>query len=338
MRDLSVDYLGLRLAHPIVVGASPIADRIDAVLRYEDAGACAIVMRSIFEEQLELEQLAAHRHLDAHEDAEASSIAPDTDAFALGLDAYLEQLARIRARTRLVVIGSLNGATPGGWTDYARRIEAAGAHALELNLYTVPADPARAGHELEAAQLATVRAVAGAVAIPVAVKLSPFYSSLPHFVRALEGAGARGAVLFNRFYQADIDPVALETVRTLHLSTPDELLLRLRWLAIVSPQTTLALAASGGVHDAGGAVRALMAGARAVQCVSALLEHGPPRLRAIIDGLAQFLDEHDYPSIDPMIGSMSHARCPDPGAYERADYIQLLRSWHGPAPGGARIR
>lgn len=331
MKDLSVDYLGLRLAHPIVVGASPIADRLDAVLRYEDAGAAAIVMRSIFEEQIELEQVAAHRHLDAHVDAEAASLAPDTDVFALGLDGYLEQLARIRGRTRLTVIGSLNGATPGGWTDYARRIEQAGAHALELNLYAVPADASRSGRDLEAAQLETVRAVVGAVAIPVAVKLSPFYSSLPHFVRELERTGARGAVLFNRFYQADIDPVALETVRTLHLSAPDELLLRLRWLAIVSPQTSLSLAASGGVHDAGGAIRALMAGARTVQCVSALLEHGPPRLRALISGLAEFLDEHDYPSLAPLLGSMNRARCPDPGAYERADYIHILRSWHGDA-------
>lgn len=326
--NLSVNYLGLQLAHPIVVGASPIGDRVDQVLRYEDAGACAIVMRSIFEEQIELEQVAAHRHLDAHVDAEASSIAPDTDVFALGLDGYLEQLARLRARTRLSVIGSLNGTTPGGWTDYARKIEQAGAHALELNLYSVPADASRSGRDLEAEQLETVRSVVHAVQIPVAVKLSPFYSSLPHFVRELERTGVRGVVLFNRFYQADIDPVGLETVRTLHLSTPDELLLRLRWLAIVSAQTRLALAASGGVHETNDAIRALMAGARVVQCVSTLLLHGPARLRTMVDGLAAFLVEHEYPSLAAMIGNMNHARCPDPGAYERADYIQLLRGWH----------
>jgi len=329
MMDLSVDYLGIRLPHPIVPGASPIGDRLDQVLRYEDAGAPAIVMRSIFEEQIELEQLAAHRHLDGHVDAEASSLMPDTDVFALGLDGYLEQLARIRTRTKLIVIGSLNGTTPGGWTDYARRIEQAGAHALELNLYSIPADIARPGGELEAEQLETVRSVVEAIRIPVAVKLSPFYSSLPNFVLALERAGARGIVLFNRFYQADIDPVALETVRTLHLSTPDELLLRLRWLALISPRTTLSLAASGGVHDPGGVVRAVMAGAHVVQTVSALLQHGPTRLRALIDGLRQFLEEHEYPALGAMIGNMNRARCPDPGAYERADYIQLLRSWHG---------
>lgn len=329
MNTLATEYLGIPLAHPLVVGASPIADDVDRVLAYEDAGACAIVMRSIFEEQIELEQLAAHRHLDALVDAEAASFAPDHAAFALGLDGYLEQLARLRARTRLVVIGSLNGTTPGGWTDYARRIEQAGAHALELNLYAVPADPRRSGPELEAEQLQTVRDVVAAVRVPVAVKLSPFYSSLPHFVTALADTGARGVVLFNRFYQADIDPVRLETVRTLHLSTPDELLLRLRWLAILSPATALSLAASGGVHDAHGAIRALMAGAHAVQCVSALLHHGPAHLRAMLDGVARFVAEHEYPSLAAMIGNMNLARCPSPAAYERADYIQLLRGWHG---------
>jgi dihydroorotate dehydrogenase (fumarate) len=285
-------------------------------------------MRSIFEEQIAMEQLAAHRHLDDHVDAEASSIAPETDVFALGLDSYLEQLAKIRARTKLAVIGSLNGTTQGGWTDYARQIEQAGAHALELNLYALPADPRRSGATLEAEQLAIVRDVAAALAIPVAVKLSPFYSSLPHFVAALSASAARGVVLFNRFYQADIDPVRLETVRSLQLSTPDELLLRLRWLAILSPTTQLSLAASGGVHDVSGAVRALMAGAHVVQTVSAMLHHGPAHLRAMIDGLSQFLADNEYTSIEPMIGSMNRARCPNPGAYERADYIQVLRGWH----------
>jgi dihydroorotate dehydrogenase (fumarate) len=329
MNKLAVNYLGIPLAHPIVPGASPIADDLDRVLAFEDAGAVAIVMRSIFEEQIELEQMAAHRHLDGHVDAEASSIAPAGHAFALGLDGYLEQLARIRARTKLVVIGSLNGTTPGGWTDYARRIEQAGAHALELNLYEVTTDPRRTAADLEAAQLATVREVVQAVAIPVAVKLSPFYSSIPNFTAALATTGIRGLVLFNRFYQADIDPIALETVRTLHLSTADELLLRLRWLAILSPITKLSLAVSGGVHDAWGAIRSVMAGAHVVQCVSALLQHGPPRLREIIEGLGRFLDEHEYSSLAMMTGNMNLARCPDPHAYERADYIQLLRSWHG---------
>jgi dihydroorotate dehydrogenase (fumarate) len=329
MTSLATRYLGLELAHPIVPGASPLADDLDQVLLLEDAGAPAIVMRSIFEEQIALEQMAAHRHLDVHAGPEADGVFLDSNVFALGLDTYLEQLRRIRERTSLKVIGSLNGVTPGGWTDYARRIEVAGAHALELNLYVVPADARLSASDLEERQLATVREVARAVSLPIAVKLSPYYSSLPHFVQAVEDAGAKGVVLFNRFYQADIDPVRLEAARTLHLSTPEELLLRLRWLAIVSPQTRLELAASGGVHGPLDVVKAIMAGARTVQVVSTLLRHGAQQLRVLVDGLEKFLDEEEYPSVEAMRGNMNHARSPDPGAYERSDYIQLLSSWHG---------
>jgi dihydroorotate dehydrogenase (fumarate) len=329
MISLATRYLGLELANPIVPGASPLADDIDEVLLLEDAGASAIVMRSIFEEQIDLEQMAAHRHMDGRADAESRGAFPDTDIFALGLDAYLDQLRRLRERTSLKVIGSLNGVTPGGWTAYARRIEAAGAHGLELNLYSIPADARLSARDLEEQQLATVREVTRAVGLPVAVKLSPYYSSLPHFVQALEDSGAKAVVLFNRFYQADIDPVRLEAARTLHLSTPDELLLRLRWLAIVSPQTRLELAASGGVHAPLDVVKAIMAGARAVQVVSSLLRHGPGHLRQLVDGLRAFLEQEEYPSLDAMRGNMNHARSPDPGAYERSDYMQLLSSWHG---------
>jgi dihydroorotate dehydrogenase (fumarate) len=330
MTSLATRYLGFELAHPIVPGASPLADDIDQVLALEDAGAPAIGMRSIFEEQIALEQMAAHRHMDVNVGAEASDVFPDTDVFALGLDAYMEQLRRIRERTSLKVIASLNGVTPGGWTEYALRLEAAGAHALELNLYTVQADARMSAGDLETRQLATVRSVTNAVKLPVAVKLSPYYSSLPHFVQALGTAGARGVVLFNRFYQADIDPVRLEAERTLHLSTSDELLPRLRWLAIVSPQTLLDLAASGGVHRPVDAIKAIMAGATVVQVVSSLLRHGAPHLRILVEGLKKFLDEEEYSSISTMRGNMNHARSPDPGAYERSDYIQLLSSWHGP--------
>jgi dihydroorotate dehydrogenase (fumarate) len=330
MRSLTTRYLGLELAHPIVPGASPLADDIDDVLRLEDAGAPAIGMRSIFEEQVALEQMAAYRYMEVPLGAESDGIFPTTDVFALGLDTYLEQLRRIRERTSLKVIASLNGVTPGGWTEYARRLEVAGAHALELNLYTVPSDARLSAADIEERQIATVRDVTGSVTIPVAVKLSPFYSSLPHFVQALEGAGARAVVLFNRFYQADIDPIRLQAERSLHLSTPEELLLRLRWLAIVSPQTRLDLAASGGVHGPLDAIKAIMAGAHVVQVVSALLKHGAPHLRALVEGLEKFLEIEEYPSVEAMRGNMNHARSPDPQAYERSDYIQLLSSWHGP--------
>jgi dihydroorotate dehydrogenase (fumarate) len=330
MTSLATRYLGLELAQPIVPGASPLADDLDQVLLLEDAGASAIVMRSIFEEQITLEQMAAHRHLDVDLGAEAAGgLFLDTDVFALGLDSYLEQLRRIRQRTSLKVIGSLNGTTPGGWTEYARRIEEAGAHALELNLYSIPSDVRLSASDLEQRQLATVREVTHAVKLPVGVKLSPYYSSLPHFVQSLEDAGAKAAVLFNRFYQADIDAVLLEGARTLYLSTPDELLLRLRWLAIVSPQTRLELAASGGVHAALDVVKAIMAGAQVVQVVSTLLRHGPKQLRVLVDGLTEFLDQEEYTSLAAMRGNMSHARAPNPEAYERADYIHMLSSWHG---------
>ena len=329
MSALTTRYMGLELAHPIVPGASPLGDDIDAVLRLEDAGAPAIVMRSIFEEQIALDQMAAHRHMDVHAGPEADGVLPDSNVFALGLDGYLEQLRRIRERTSLKVIASLNGVTPGGWTDYARRLEVAGAHGLELNLYSVAADARMSAADLEGQQLATVREVTRAVGLPVAVKLSPYYSSLPNFVQGLEDSGARAVVIFNRFYQADIDPVRLEASRSLHLSTPDELLLRLRWLAIVSPQTRLDLAATGGVHSAGDVVKAVMAGAQVVQVVSTLLRHGAQQLRVLVNGLAEFLEREEYPSLEAMRGNMNHARSPDPGAYERSDYIQLLSSWHG---------
>lgn len=336
MTSLATKYLGLDLPHPIIPGASPMADDIDTVLRLEDAGAAAIVMRSVFEEQITLEQMAAHRHMDANLGAEANTVFPDTHVFALGLDTYLEQLRRIRERTSLKVIGSLNGGTPGGWIEYARSIAQAGAHALELNVYAVPTDVNRSSNDVEAEEIQTVRAVARTVKLPLAVKLSPYYSSLPHFVSALGNAGAHGVVLFNRVYQADIDPVKLEAERSLHLSTPDELLLRLRWLAILSAQSRLGAngvhfdyACSGGVHGSVDAIKALMAGATSVQMVSALLKNGPDRLRDVLAGVKQFLVDHEYESLDQLRGNMNRARTPNPSAYERADYIQLLNSWHG---------
>jgi dihydroorotate dehydrogenase (fumarate) len=286
-------------------------------------------MRSIFEEQIAAEQLAAHRHFDSRDSAETRGVLPDTDVFALGVHGYVEQLRRIRSRTNLKVIGSINGVTAGGWIEYAQRIEQAGAHALELNLYSVPCDARRTAQEIEGEQLMTVREVARTVRLPVAVKLSPSYSALPSFVRALEQSGARGVILFNRPYQADIDPIRLEAVRSLHLSTPEELLLRLRWLAIVSPQTRLDLAVSGGVHRAIDAVKAIMAGAHVAQTVSALMLHGASHLTTLVNELRRFLEEQEYESIDAMRGNMSRAKSPDPSAYERAGYMLVLQSWHG---------
>jgi dihydroorotate dehydrogenase (fumarate) len=327
---LTTTYLGLELAHPIMPGASPMVDHLDTVRRLEDAGAPAIVMHSLFAEQVEAEQLAANAHIHnvSGFDAEAPGWFPDASVFALGVDAYLEQIRKVREAVRVPVIASLNGATPGPWTSWAARMESAGAHALELNLYALATDPAVSGAEVEANQRAIVREVTASVKIPVAVKLSPFYSSIPSFLRGVEGDGARGAVLFNRFYQPDIDPEALSLERTLHLSDRSELSLRLRWLAIASAQSSLSLACSGGVHEPIDAVKAIMAGAHAVQTVSALLLRGPERLRALVDGLRAWMTSHEYEHIDDLRGSMNLARCPDPSAYERANYVKLLQGWH----------
>ena len=329
--DLSTEYLGLKLAHPIMAGASPLVDDLDVVRRLEDAGAAAIVMRSLFEEQVRSEQMAALRHLDAPGEsfAEAISYFPVAASFGMSSDAYLERLRRIRDAVAVPVIASLNGSTPGGWLGYARELEQAGAHALELNLYTIPTDAREDATVVETRAVEVVREVTKALRIPVAVKLSPFYSSLPAFVRRLEEAGAGGVVLFNRFYQPDIDPETLEVVRELHLSDSSELPLRLRFIAILFGHVKLSLAATGGVHTAVDALKAIMAGAHGVQMVSALLRHGPAHLRMVVADLRRWLEEHEYVSLRQAIGSMSLARCPDPMAYERANYVQILQSWHG---------
>ncbi len=328
--DLRTTWLGLELAHPLFPGASPLVDDLDLVRRLEDAGASAITMHSLFEEQLVAEQMAAHKHLDSFAglNAEASDWFPATSDFVLGPDQYLEQVRKIRAAVKVPVIGSLNGSSPGGWVEYAKLIEQAGAHALELNLYALPSDPTRDAQELESEQRYIFRHVKSAVKIPVGVKLSPFYTSLPHFARGLEADGAAGLVVFNRLYQPDIDPEGPSLERVLHLSHPSELLLRLRWLAILSAKSTVPLAVSGGVQELPHALKALMAGASAVQLVSELLRNGPARLTALRDGLAAWMEEHEYESVKQLVGCMNLERSPDPSGYERANYVKLLQGYH----------
>ncbi len=331
--DLGTTYLGIPLAHPFIPGASPLADDIDAARMLEDAGAPALVMRSLFEEQIERESAAVDAHVGRYNDgyAEAQSFFPDPSIFVMGPDRYLEHIRKLRAALSIPVIASLNGFSPGGWLSFAKLMEQAGASALEMNLYVVPTNPEEEGASVEARAIAMVKEVRAAIRIPLAVKLSPFYSSLPNFAAKLEQAGADGLVLFNRFYQPDIDPLALDVKRSLHLSDSSELLLRLRWLAVLSGQRSLSLAASGGVHTTMDAVKAVMAGAHAVQMVSALLKHGPGRLREVIAGVKAFLEEHEYESLGQMRGNMNLSRCPDPGAYERANYAEILQGWHGTA-------
>ena len=327
--DLSTKYLGLELPHPLVVGASPLVDDLDLVKRVEDAGAAAIVMHSLFEEQLTMEQVAMHRHVDLHADAfgEALSYLPEPIDYALGPDQYLDQIRRIKQTVSIPVIGSLNGSTDHGWLEHARLIEEAGADALELNLFDLSTDPDDTGLHVEQRALEMVQHAARGTKLPLAVKLSPFYSSLPAFAQQLVGAGARGLVLFNRFFQPDIDPEALEHVPALSYSDASELLLRLRWIGILADRIDASLAASGGVHGSDGVIKAVMTGADAVQMVSCLLQRGPEYLREVLRGLEEWLEEHEYHSLRQMKGSMSLARCPDPNAYRRGNYVRILQSW-----------
>jgi dihydroorotate dehydrogenase (fumarate) len=327
--DLSTQYLGMRLPHPLVAGASPLSDDLDGVRRLEDAGAAAIVLRSLFEEQITREQMAEFMNLDfpGESFAEAISYFPSPNAFALGPVQYLEHLRRAKDAVNIPIVASLNGATPGGWIEYARLMAEAGADALELNLYRIATDPDTTSADIERQAVDTVRAVKQSVTIPVAVKLSSFYSALAHLARELDGAGADGLVLFNRFYQPDIDPEGLAAIRTLHLSDSSDLRLRLHWMAILSGRVRASLAVSGGVHTALDVIKATMAGAHVTQMVSALLMHGPTHLQQVLDGIAAWMTEHEWDSLAEMRGNMSLLKVPDPDAYERANYMLMLQGW-----------
>ena len=331
--DLSTTYLGLRLPHPLMPGASPLADSLDTVKRLEDAGAAAIILRSLFEEQITRERDGLVYHMEVTEaaSAEALSYFPKTEDFVFGTHEYLEQIRKMKAAVKVPVIASLNGTTNEGWLSYAKSIQEAGADALELNVYFIATDPKETGADVERRTVEILRSVKKAITIPVAVKLSPFFSSVAHLAQQLDGAGADGLVLFNRFYQPDIDVEALEAVPSLHLSDSSELLLRLHWLAILSGQVKATMAASGGVHTGLDAVKAVMAGASAVQVVSRLLEDGPQRLLTIFQAMKHWMEEHDYESLEQMRGSMSLRKSPDPSAFERGNYMKVLRSWKGAA-------
>jgi dihydroorotate dehydrogenase (fumarate) len=327
--NLTTRYLGLELAHPIVPGASPLVDDLDTVRQLEDAGAAAIVMHSLFEEQLVGDQAAAYAFLErpAESYAEALSYLPSPPAFRLGPDQYLEQLAAIKRTVSVPVIASLNGTSFGYWLETARDLESAGADAIELNVYRLPTDLHNPAEALEKEAIEMVFAVRQAVRLPLAVKLSPFYTALGHVATRLVNAGADGVVLFNRFYQPDLDIEKLEVARQLTLSDSSDLLLRLRWLAILHGRLHASLAASGGVHTVTDVVKALMAGADVVQTVSLLLRQGPQALTILRDGLARWMEEHEYTSVGEMRGCLSLAKCPDPAGYERANYVHLLQNW-----------
>jgi len=328
--DLSTTYMGIELPHPVMPGAGPMADDLDTVRRLEDAGAPAIVLRSLFEEQLEEEQLAAHLAIDAQSElwAEATtSVLPDRHDLALGPDAYVEHLHRVVEAVDVPVFASLNGTRPGPWLEHGKLMQQAGAAGLELNAYVLSTDPSEPADALEKNVAHMTSELTRSVDIPVAVKLSAFYTSLPHFAQRLERNGAQGLILFNRFYQPDVDVEELEVEPALHLSDPSELLLRLRWLAIVAGAFDGSLVASGGVHDAVGALKAVMCGASVTQMVSAILRHGPSRITEVRDGLARWLEEHEYESLAQARGSMTLQTSPDPSAFVRANYIRIVGSW-----------
>jgi len=327
--DMSTKYLGLELPHPLVSGASPLVDDLDTVRRLEDSGAAAITMHSLFEEQITREQVATFHNTESHGDssAEASTYFASPEAFRLGPEEYLEKLRKVKEAVSVPVIGSLNGYTVGGWLECAKLIEEAGADALELNVFALGSNPEESAEQIELRTVQMVEQVRKTVRIPLAVKLAPYYTSLAHFATRLVGAGADGLVLFNRFYQPEIDIEELQVRRQIHLSTSAELPLRIIWLAILSPRLKASLAITGGVHTVTDAVQSMMAGAHAIQLVSALLQRGPEHIARLRSELSLWLEEHEYHSLRQAQGSMNLAKSPDPQAFSRANYMMLLQSW-----------
>ena len=338
MIDLSTRYLGLTLKSPLVASASPLSETIADVRRLEDAGAGAIVLPSLFEEQITLESHELDRHLShgAESYAEALTYFPDMQGYNLGPEGYLDHLRRARAAVDIPVIASLNGVSTGGWIAYAKCIEEAGADALELNAYYIPTDPALTGAEVEQMYVDLVREVRTSVRIPVAVKLSHFFSALANLAARLDHTGVDGLVLFNRFYQPDFDLERLEVVPRLTLSHPVELLLRLHWAAILYGHVRADLALTGGVHGAEDVLKAMMAGARVAMMASALLQHGIEHLGRVRREIEAWMEAHEYASIRQMQGSMSYRAVVEPAAYERANYMKVLSSYALRSPGRAR--
>lgn len=327
--DLSTTYLGLELASPLVASSSPLTGDVTSARALEAAGAGAIVLPSLFQEQIEHEELALERlqSFGAESYHEATSYFPELQSYNNGPEGYLRLVESMRARLRIPVIASLNGLSTEGWERHARRIESAGAHALELNLLYVPTDPRLAAEDVEALYAAQVRAVTGAVSIPVAVKLGSHLTAPAHVAQRLRQAGARGIVLFNRFLEADIDLETLAVVPRLELSQPGEMRLALRWTAILSACTDLSIGATGGAHCAADALKLILAGADAVLVAAVLLRKGPPALGAMLEEMRRWLAEHGCESIEQVKGSVDHAHCPDPAGYERLNYMRALTSW-----------
>ena len=328
MSDLTTQYLGLQLRTPLVASASPLSQEVSSIRRLEDAGAAAVVLYSLFEEQLRQESLELDYHLTAGTDSFAESLTyfPQASEYRLGPEGYLEHIRKAKAAVAIPIIASLNGATAGGWADYAKEIEQAGANAIECNIYSVVTDAERSSADVEQTYVDIVKAVKSAVAIPVAVKISPFFSNLANMAKRLDQAGANGMVLFNRFYQPDIDLEELEIRPNVLLSTPQALRLPLTWIGILYGRVQASLAATSGVHDPQDVIKLLMVGANVTMLCSALLRNGINHLRYVEQGVRKWMELHEYESVQQMQGSMSQLRCPDPAAFERAQYMRAVKS------------
>jgi dihydroorotate dehydrogenase (fumarate) len=328
--DMSTTYLGLRLRSPLVASASPMTGDPACWEALEAAGAGAIVLPSLFEEQIEHEGFAldATRELGAGGSAESLSFFPGLDEFDVGPARHLALVEHARERLSIPVIASLNGTSPGGWVHYAHSLESAGAQAIELNIFDVVVDPRSSAHDVEQRFLALVEGVRSVVTVPLAVKLGPWFTSLGHFAAALQDAGVDGLVLFNRFYQPDIDLDTLDVTPRLQLSTSAESRLPLHWIGILREFLTCSLAATSGVHDGADALKLLLAGADVAMTTSALLRHGPERLTLMLNWMREWMTEREYAGIAQLKGSVSRRNVADPEVYERANYYQLLHSWH----------
>ncbi len=325
--DLTTKYLGLTLKNPLVVSASPLSEHLGNIKKMEQAGAAAVVMHSLFEEQIEQDSEALDRSLSTGGSAEAASYFPNVDSYRIGPETYLENLAKAKASVKIPIIASLNGASSGGWTEYAKKMQQAGADAIELNIYTIATDPRVNAAEIEQRYCDLVKEVKANVQIPVAVKLCPYFSAMVNMAMQLEQAGADGLVLFNRFYQPDFDLEALEVVPSLQLSTSYELLLRLHWVAILSGRVRPDLAITGGVHTSYDVLKAMMAGAQVTMMASAILKRGIDYIATVLGELQTWMEEHEYESIKQMQGSMSQKSVADPKSFLRGNYLKVLSSY-----------
>jgi dihydroorotate dehydrogenase (fumarate) len=329
MPDLSTTYLGLKLKNPIVPSSSPLMQQVANIKQMEDAGAAAVVLHSLFEEQIILESEMLDHALEQGTNTYAESLTyfPDLGTYNLGPEGYLNHIAKVKAAVKIPVIASLNGVSNGGWIAYAKKIEQAGADALELNTYFIAADPEQTAPQVEDMYLNLVRDIKSRIRIPIAVKLSPYFSAFANFARRLDQAGANALVMFNRFYQPDFDLENLQVVPNVVLSTSEELRLRLRWVAMLHGRIRADMAVTGGVHSGEDVVKAMMAGANIAMTTSALLEHGIGRIGRMLDEMARWMDEHEYVSVQQLRGSMSQQSVAYPLAFERANYMKVLRSY-----------